>query len=67
MNKYTLLVKELTAQGVDFSKDTFCRDRSVDWEQLAKDYGYRKPKTAYFSRGGCFYALLQRVYNKINR
>ena len=60
MNKYTLLVKELTAL------DTFCRDRSVDWEQLAKTYGYRKPKTAYFSRGGCFYALLLKVYNKIN-
>lgn len=65
--RYETLVKELCAAGVDFTADPFNRDRGTDWEQLAKEYGYRRPKTAYFSRGGCFYMLLQKVYNKMNR
>ena len=69
INKYRLLVVDLVAKGVDFTQDAFNRNSGknygVDWNQLATDYGYRKPKNGYFSKGGHFYQLLQRVYNQI--
>ena len=70
VEKYKGLVISLTAKGVDFTKDVWQRNSGAnyetDWNELAKVYGYRRPKTAYFSNGGCFYMLLQKVYNKIN-
>ena len=69
INKYKSLVVSLVANGVDFSQDTFNRNSGsnyeIDWNQIATDYGYRKPKNGYFSKGGHFYELLKRVYNKI--
>lgn len=69
INKYKDLVINLVASGADFSKDVFCRNSGAnsgfDWNQLATDYGYRKPKDGYFCKGGHFYQLLQRVYNKL--
>lgn len=69
-NKYKPLVTDLVSKGVDFTQETFNRNSGanygIDWNQLATDYGYRKPKNGYFSKGGHFYQLLQRVYNKLN-
>lgn len=68
--KYKDLVLNLTAQGVNLTLDVWHRNSrenyDTDWNELAKKYGYRKPKNGYFSTGGHFYILLQRVYNKIN-
>lgn len=66
VKKYGDLVAELVAKGVNFEADVFCRTREIDWDGLAERYGYIRPKTAYFSRGGCFYLLLQKVYKKMN-
>lgn len=67
--RYESLVNELIAKGVNFELDVFCRNShentDVDWSELASNYGYRKPKNGYFSRGGHFYLLLQKVYNKM--
>lgn len=66
-NKYIPLVAMLADKGVNFETDVFCRDRSIDWDALAKEYGYKKPTAAYLSRGGCFYALLQKAYAQMKK
>lgn len=62
-SKYEKLVKDLVSQGVNFDLDVFNRNSrqnyGIDWNELAKEYGYRKPKNGYFCRGGHFYMLLQ--------
>lgn len=48
-SKYTALVNNLVSQGVNFELSVFNRNSGencgVDWNELAKKYGYRKPKT----------------------
>lgn len=69
VDKYRSLVVSLVAKGINFDLDVWNRNSrensEQDWNELAKVYGYRRPKTAYFSNGWCFYQLLQRVYNRI--
>lgn len=70
-SKYEKLVNDLVSQGVNFDLDVWNRNSrqnyGVDWNELAKEYGYRKPKNGYFCRGGHFYMLLQRVYRTLNK
>ena len=68
-NKYKYIFKHLVENGADFSKDVFCRNSGVNskfnFDTLATECGYRKPKNGYFCKGGHFYQLLPRVYNKL--
>lgn len=69
VEKYRDLVISLKSKGVNFDLDVWnCNsgeNYDVDWNELAAVYGYRRPKNAYFSKGRCFYMLLQRVYGKL--
>lgn len=64
--KYQDEVKNQISKGVNFEKDVFLTDRSY-FANLAKKYGYRKPKNSYFALGGSFYLCLQRVYNRMKK
>lgn len=65
-NKYMPLIIDLIMKGVNFEKDVFLKNSGenwgVDWNEIASNYGYRKPKDGYFSKGGHFYMMLQRIY-----
>jgi hypothetical protein len=62
-------IRELQEKGVNFEKDVFTlssSDRS-QLDEAARKYGYRRPKTSYFARGGAFFLCLQRLYNRKNK
>lgn len=65
-SKYEPLVKQLVAEGVDFSRDVWTLRHSElsDYREMAKKYRYCG--TALHSRGFSFYILLQNVYRKLN-
>ncbi|MCR5270574.1 MAG: hypothetical protein K6D91_06105 [Prevotella sp.] len=67
MEKYCEEVRNQIAKGIDFEKDAFELPLSVKSElaEVAKKYGYRKPKDSYFGLGGSFYCCLQRVYKRM--
>ncbi len=64
-SKYEPLVKELVANGVDFSRDAMMLSHSelTEYSELAKKYGYKKP--LLHSRGFGFYEMLRRVNSKM--
>jgi len=64
-SKYEPLVKELVANGVDFSRDVCWLNHCelTRYSELAKQYGYKKP--LLHSRGYSFYQLLQRVQKSL--
>lgn len=66
LEKYKDLLIDLVEKGVNFDQDVFLRNSGnnwgFDWAELAKKYGYRKPKGGYFATGGHFYMLLRRVF-----
>ena len=64
-SKYELLVKELVANGVDFSRDAMMLNHSelTEYSELAKKYGYKKP--LLHGRGFGFYEMLRRVHRKM--
>lgn len=64
LEKYRDEVKTQINKGIDFNKSVWLSDASY-FAELAKKYGYRRPKNAYFGPGRCFYQLLQRVYNQM--
>lgn len=61
--KYTPALKEAKQYGIDFTLDFFQQGGfEVDYVcELAKKYGYRKPRNANGSTGRYFYSLLQKV------
>lgn len=66
---YFEAIRELKAKGVNFGKDVFAlssSDRS-QLDEAARKYGYKRPKTSYFARGGAFFLCLQRLYNRTNK
>ena len=58
-SKYEPLVKELVANGVDFSRDAMMLSHS----ELAKKYGYKKP--LLHSRGFGFYEMLAALFKQL--
>jgi len=68
MKDYTQAFNAAQANGVQFSKDYFQMGyaNQVIIADLAKKWGYRKPKNANGSTSRYFYALLKRRYYSSN-
>ena len=69
LEKYRDEVKAQIKKGVNFEKDPFTVSLSTASElaEVAKKYGYRRPRSSYFGTGKAFYLCLQRVYNQMKQ
>lgn len=67
LEKYRNEVKAQIKNGVNFEKDPFSVSLSTASElaEVAKKYGYRRPKNSYFGPGKSFFLCLKRVYNQM--
>lgn len=65
-NKHELLVNQLVADGVDFSRDGMMLPHSElsYFSELAKNFGYKEP--LLHSRGYGYYEKLRKLYKKMN-
>jgi hypothetical protein len=64
MRDYSEAYAKAIRLGVDFKKDFHAQAIGGQMHELAKIYGYRKPKNANGSTGRYFFYLLQRRYAK---
>ncbi len=60
MKDYQYAIEEAKREGVDFSRDFFAQNVGGICAELARKFGYRKPKNANGSTGRYFFARLQR-------
>jgi hypothetical protein len=60
-------IEQARVLGIDFSKDFYAQRVNVGGicADLAKMYGYRRPKNANGSRGRYYFMRLQRIVNKM--
>jgi len=67
MRDYSGAITRAHQAGVDFRADFHSQNIGLLMAELAKDYGYRKPKNANGSTGRYFFQLLQRVTRREQR
>ncbi len=61
---YSKAIYDAHQQGVNFGKDFFAQSVGGLCAELAREYGYRKPKNANGSTGRYFFACMQRQWRK---
>lgn len=65
MRDYTRAINDAVQRfGVNFNTDFHAQSIGGKMAELAREYGYRKPKNANGSTGRYFFQLLQRKYRK---